>query len=189
MSWTQIKAPSSGIIAERAVDPGTAVFPGTPLIVIESTLLPQVLADIPAERASSLRAGLNAGIRSTTTGKKLEGQISEIIPQSNPATHSVQFKVDLPASAALSSGQFVTVELPVGKRDALLVPDSAIRQTGQLTGIFVVDSSSKARFRLVKSAPYDAARSEILSGLEPGESVIVALNDQIIDGISVEMHQ
>jgi multidrug efflux pump subunit AcrA (membrane-fusion protein) len=187
MGWTQIKAPSSGKIAERSVDPGTAVFPGTPLIVIESTVLPQILADIPTERAVKLRIGMSVSIRSTETAGMLEGRISEIIPQSDPATHSVQFKVDLPAGAAVSNGQFATIEIPVGKRNVILVPNSAIRRTGQLTGLFLVDGASKARFRLVKSSPYDAARSEIVSGVEPGENVVAELNDQIIDGISVEI--
>ena len=43
LSWTQIKAPSAGKIVERSADPGTAIFPGTPLMVIESTASPQVL--------------------------------------------------------------------------------------------------------------------------------------------------
>jgi RND family efflux transporter MFP subunit len=189
MSWTQIKAPSSGKIAERAVDPGTAIFPGTPLFVIESTVLPQVLADIPTEQADRLRIGMAVGIRSTDKAGMLNGKLSEIIPQSNPATHSVQFKVDLGSNAAVSSGQFVTVEIPEGTRPAILVPHIAIRHTGQLTGVFVVDAASKARFRLVKSVPFDAARAEILSGVEPGENIIAELSDTIIDGISVENRQ
>jgi multidrug efflux pump subunit AcrA (membrane-fusion protein) len=186
MSWTQIKAPASGKIVERPVDAGTAIFPGTPLLVIESTVNPQVLADLPTQHAGSLRLGMSVRIRSSETAGILEGRVSEIVPLSDPATHSLQFKVDLSSSAGLSNGQFVKVEVPVGTRNALLVPQGAIRETGQLTGLFVVESASKARFRLVKIAPYDAGRSEVLSGVEPGESVIAELNDQIIDGASVE---
>jgi multidrug efflux pump subunit AcrA (membrane-fusion protein) len=186
ISWTQIKAPSSGKIVERLVDPGTAIFPGTPLLVIESVTQAQVLADIPTEQVSSLHVGMNVTIRSTETAGILEGRLSEIVPLSNPSTHSVQFKVDLPPNAALSNGQFVTIGIPTGKRNALLVPLSAVRQTGQLTGLFFVDSASKARFRLVKSAPYDATHTEILSGIEPGENIIAGLSDSITDGASVE---
>ena len=75
----------------------------------------------------------------------------------------------------MPNGQFVKVEMPVGTRNALLVPRQAVRETGQLTGLFVVDSASKARFRLVKIAPYDADNSEVLSGIEPGENVLAQL--------------
>jgi multidrug efflux pump subunit AcrA (membrane-fusion protein) len=185
LSWTEIKAPSGGRIVQRMVDPGTAIFPGTPLLVIDSIEKPQVLANIPTEQLSVLRLGLTVKLRNTETGTMSEGRISEIVPLSNPGTHSVQFKVDLPANLSMPSGQFVKVELPAGTRQALLAPRAAIRQTGQLAGVFVVDSVSRARFRLVKVSPYDAERVEVLSGIQPGEKIVSRLSEQITDGIPV----
>jgi multidrug efflux pump subunit AcrA (membrane-fusion protein) len=189
LGWAQIKAPSSGKIAERLVDPGTAIFPGTPLVVLESTTQPQVLATIPTEFSGSLHLGMTVSLGSTDGAGTLEGRLSEIMPLSDPSTHSIQFKVDLPSSATAPIGRFVTVDIPAGERNALLVPGSAIRETGQLAGLFVVDSASKARFRLVKCTPYDADRSEILAGLEPGETIIPELSDSIADGTSLEIRQ
>jgi multidrug efflux system membrane fusion protein len=153
--------------------------------VIESTVNPQALADIPTEHAGLLRVGGTVRIRSTQTAMPLEGRVAEIVPLSNPATHSVQFKVDLPSSFALPNGQFVKVEVPAGTRNALLIPGRSVRETGQLTGLFVVDGASKARFRLVKIAPYDADRSEVLSGIESGETVITDLSSEVVDGTPV----
>jgi multidrug efflux pump subunit AcrA (membrane-fusion protein) len=189
MSWTQIKAPSAGRIVERSVDTGTAIFPGTPLMVLESTARPQVLADIPTEHAHLLKTGAVVRLRSSGITGTLEGRVTEIVPQANPATHSVQFKVDLPADASLPNGQFIKVEVPTGTRNAMVVPRSAIRESGQLTGLFVVDSDSKARFRLIKTAAYDADRIEVLSGIRPGEKILASLGNDIIDGIPVEIRQ
>ena len=69
----------------------------------------------------------------------------------------------------------------------MLVPAQAVREVGQLTGVFVVDSGSKARYRLVKVIPYDSTRVELLSGVEPGERIIVELGEQISDGVPVEV--
>jgi multidrug efflux pump subunit AcrA (membrane-fusion protein) len=187
LSWTQIKAPAAGRIAERSVDAGSAIFPGTPLLVIESTSQPQVLADIPTEYAQVLRPGMKVRLRSAEIARTLEGRITEIAPLSSPATHSLQFKVDLPSDSALPNGQFVKVELPTGTRNAILVPRKAIRENGQLTGLFVIDSASKARFRLVKITSYDSESFEVLSGIENGEKILIGLSDQIIDGIPVEI--
>ena len=185
LSWSEIKSPSSGRIVERLADPGTAIFPGTPLLVIESVDRAQVLADIPTEYSDILRVGTTVKLRDFGTGTVSEGRIEEIVPLSNPATHSIQFKVELPSNFPMPSGQFMKVEVPARARDALLVPRAAIRQTGQLTGIFVVENASKARFRLVKVAPYDAERVEVLSGVKAGEKVISKLSDQITEGISI----
>jgi multidrug efflux pump subunit AcrA (membrane-fusion protein) len=187
LSWTLIKAPAAGRIAERSVDAGTAIFPGTPLLVIESTSRPQVLADIPTENAQRLQSGLKVRIRSDESAGTLEGRITEIVPLSNPATHSIQFKVDLPSDSALPNGQFVKVEVPAGTRNVILVPRKAVRESGQLTGLFVIDSTSKARFRLVKLTSYDGENYEVLSGIESGEKVLTGLRDQIIDGMPVEI--
>jgi multidrug efflux pump subunit AcrA (membrane-fusion protein) len=185
LSWTEIKAPANGRVVQRLADPGTAIFPGTPLLVIESTESPQALVEIPTEQSGILRIGETVRIRDAGSGAASEGRISEIVPQSDPATHSTQFKVDLPPGFPTHSGQFVKVEARAGNRDALLSPKTAIRQTGQLTGLFVVDSASIAHFRLVKIAPYDSERIEVLSGIESGERIISKLSNPIVDGIPV----
>jgi membrane fusion protein, multidrug efflux system len=185
LGWTEIKAPSAGRIVQRLMDPGAAIFPGTPLLVIESIDKPQVLADIPTERSSILRIGETVKILTAETGSVSEGKISEIVSHPDPATHSIQFKVDLPSNVSMPSGQFVKIEAPDGNRNALLAPRTAIRQTGQLTGIFVVDNASRALFRLVKISPFDAERVEVLSGINPGEKIVSKLSDRIVDGVPV----
>jgi len=188
VDWTVVKAPSAGRIVERSVDPGSAIFPGGPLVIIESTSRPQVLASLPTSDAASLRKGLEVKIRIPDQAKEPAlGRISEIIPLSTAGSHTVQFKVDVPADFSAVSGSFVKVAIPTGVRQALLVPIQAVRESGQLVGVFVVDGSGKARFRLVKTAPYDPQRVELLAGIEPGERIILKLTDQIINGISLEI--
>ena len=189
LGWTQITAPAAGRIVNRFVDAGTAIFPGTPLLVIESTTRPQVLADLPTEHAHRLQTGMMVRLTSAEASKPLEGRVAEIVPLSNPLTHSIQFKVDLPSDSAIPNGQFIKVEVPIGTRNAMLVPRQAVRESGQLTGLFVIDGASRARFRLVKIASYDADRLEVLSGIESGERIISKLSDQIVDGIPVETQQ
>ena len=188
VDWTVVKAPSAGRIVERSVDPGSAIFPGSPLVIIESTSRPQVLASLPTSDGASLRKGLEVKIRIPDQAREpAQGFISEIIPLSTSGSHTVQFKVDVPADFSAVSGSFVKVEIPAGTRQALLAPIQAVRESGQLIGVFVVDGSGKARFRLVKTAQYDQQRVELLAGIEPGERIISKLTDQIIDGISLEI--
>jgi HlyD family secretion protein len=187
IGWTEIKAPAAGRIMERQADTGTAIFPGSPLLVLESMERPQVIADLPTENSGALRAGMEVQVRNPDGKTSVTGRVSEIVPQASAATHTVQFKVDLPAGSSLPHGQFVRVEIPTGSRNVLLVPRRALRETGQLTGLFIADNSSKARFRLVKVEPYDAERVQVLAGVDSGEKVITSPSDQITDGVSVEI--
>jgi HlyD family secretion protein len=190
LGWTVIRAPEPGRVAERLVDPGSAIFPGSPLLVLESTENPQVLADIPTNQSAYLRRGLDVLVRDAgESGSAVSGRISEITPLSNPASHTVQFKVDLPKGFSAPAGRFVKVAVPAESRAALLVPRQAVRVTGQLTGVFVVDGASTARFRLVKIAPYDADRVELLSGVDPGEKVVASPGSKILDGTPLEVRK
>jgi len=189
VSWTEIKAPAAGRIVERSVESGSAVFPGSPLFVLETLASPQVLADLPASLVKHLKLGIEVSVRISGAQEPVHGRISEIVPLSNASAHTVQFKVDLPAGVAALPGEYARVELRAGTRSALLVPTGAIRETGQITGVYVADASGKARMRLVKTTPHDASRTEILSGLEPGERYVNALTDAVVDSTPLEIRQ
>jgi multidrug efflux pump subunit AcrA (membrane-fusion protein) len=190
LGWSVVKAPAAGRVVERSVDPGSAIFPGTPLITLESTSRPQVLANLPTGDAGSLRNGLEVRVRIPDQPQAaVTGRISEVVPLSAPGSHTVQFKVDLPAGVAAVSGTFVSVEISMGTRTALLVPVQAVRESGQLAGVFVVDAAGKAGFRLIKATPFDSDRMEVLAGVREGERIIAKLTDQIIDGVSLEIRR
>jgi len=190
LGWSIVKAPAAGRVVERNVDPGSAIFPGSPLITLESTTGPQVLASLPTGDAGSLRNGLEVRVRIPDQPQaNLTGRIFEVIPLSAPGSHTVQFKVDLPPGVAAVSGTFASVEIPMGTRPALLVPVQAVRENGQLAGVFIADPSGKASFRLIKATPFDSDRMEILAGVREGERIIAKLTDQIIDGVSLEIRR
>jgi len=187
LGYTSIKAPTSGVIVQRSVDTGAAIFPGTPLFILETTEKPQVLATLPTEHAGKLHIGMETGMRLSESESYIHGRVSEIVPQSQPGSHSVQFKIDLPPDASVILGQYVKAEIQIGSRDALLVDRESVRTRGQLEGVFVVEDGNTARFRLVKTAPYDADLMEILSGVEAGENIIARPNAGIFDGTPVEI--
>lgn len=187
VGYTVLKAPAAGRIAERLMDPGSAIFPGSPLVVVETTAKPQVVAEIPSTQLAALRIGLEVDVQIPDANSTLKGRVAEIVPLSNPATHTVQFKVDLPSGAPAPTGSFAKVSVPVGSRNVMLVPVNAIRSAGQLTGVFVVDSGSKARYRLVKLAPFDAGQVELLSGVEPGEKIVTPVPEDLADGATLEV--
>ncbi len=189
VGWTRITAPANVRVAQRLVDPGSAIFPGSPLFVLESIGSLQVLADLPTQQSRHLHRGLEVQVWNAGQTAPLMGQVVEVTPVSTPGSHTVQFKVDLPANFASPAGRFVTVSVPAGERQALLIPRQAVRESGQLTGVFIVDHASTARFRLVKTAPYDDNRIEVLSGIEPGDVVLASPGSEILDGTPLEVRR
>ena len=190
LSWTVIKAPESGRVAARMVDPGSAIFPGSPILVLESAGNPQVVADIPENQSRHLRKGMEVVVAGAgDSSGPITGRIAEIVPLSDTVSHTVQFKVDLPQGTSLQPGRFVTIGVPAGSRQALLISRQALRENGQLTGVYIVDGASMARYRLVKAAPYGSDRIELLSGIAEGEEIIENPAGGIQDGTPLEVRR
>ncbi len=74
----------------------------------------------------------------------------------------------------------------MGQRAALLLPRAAIGGRGQLERVFVVDQDNVARMRLVTTGKAYGDKVEILSGLDPGERVVVDGAERVTDGGRVE---
>jgi hypothetical protein len=93
----------------------------------------------------------------------------------DPATHTVQLRVTLPAAAqGLAPGLFSRVWLPVdgaagGSR--LYVPASAVVRRAEMTGVYVIDGQGRAQLRQVRLGRSQGTQFEVLSGLQAGEQV------------------
>jgi multidrug efflux pump subunit AcrA (membrane-fusion protein) len=112
--------------------------------------------------------------------------VSEILPAADPATRSTQVRLDLPASPRLRSGLFGRASVPVGRRQAILVPPEAVVERGQLQGVYTVDPDGIARFRLIRTGLIHPGGVEVLSGLGGGEQIVVSGADRVTDGARIE---
>jgi multidrug efflux pump subunit AcrA (membrane-fusion protein) len=90
------------------------------------------------------------------------------------------------SGAGLRSGLYARVKIPSGKKEALLAPQGAIVEKGQLTGVYAVDGQGIVTYRLIRTGKaYDGNR-EILSGLKPNDRIIVQGVEKARDGGIIE---
>jgi membrane fusion protein, multidrug efflux system len=183
---TRITAPDTGVVVERRVEPGILAVPGQPLLVLDDPTHYRLEAEVGESAMGRVRLGQTAPVVLDALGRTVEGRVAEIIPAADPASRSVTVKLDLPAAEGLRSGIFGRARFPEAERNALLVPAGALVERGQLTGIYVVDGQNVARLRLVTAGQRRGDRVEILSGLNPGERVVVEGVERVTDGGSVE---
>jgi multidrug efflux pump subunit AcrA (membrane-fusion protein) len=112
--------------------------------------------------------------------------VSEIAPNTDPGSRTFRIKVDLPPTPSLRPGQFVRLLVPVEERRSLRVPAAAVVQRGQLEIVFVA-AHQIAQLRLAKTGRGFGDTVEILSGLDAGDSVVVAGADRLSDGQPLEV--
>ncbi|MBM3565239.1 MAG: efflux RND transporter periplasmic adaptor subunit [Alphaproteobacteria bacterium] len=120
------------------------------------------------------------------SGKTFEGEVYAIDPLIDVAGRSIAVRANLPnPGRALRPGLFARVTLVVEERArAVVVPEQAIVPQGGNFFVFKV-ADGKAALVPVEIGRRAAGRVEIVKGVHPGESVVVAGQIKIRDGVPV----
>lgn len=176
LGYTRLEAPMAGVVSERMVDPGDLAWPGRPLLLLMNPEAMRIEASVPESLAASVREGQALELSvDALGGETLKGAVEEIAPAADPLSRTVQIKVSLPKDARLVSGMFGRVRIPLGERDALLLPEKAFRRVGQLTMVRVREGQAW-KLRLVRLGARRAdGTHEVLAGLAAGD--VLALEE------------
>jgi RND family efflux transporter MFP subunit len=175
-SFTQIESPVSGQVVDRLAEPGDIAVPGRPLLRIYDPTLLRVEAPVRESLAVGLQVGDPLRVDVPALGGPVEGRIDEIVPFAEPGARTLLVKVSLPRTdARLFAGMFARVAIPAGERRRLLVPEAAVERVGQLEFATVRTGDGGLERRLVTTGGEARGGTvEVLSGLRPGERVLVA---------------
>jgi membrane fusion protein, multidrug efflux system len=191
--YARITAPFDGRVVRRLVDPGSLVMPGTPLFVVEDTAHYQLEVTIPADAIAGgdssqpIHKGSKARVAlDTIPGRSFAGRIAEIEAGADPDSHTVQARVSLPRDPAIRSGLFGRAWFERGTRSATAVESSAVVERGQLRGVYAVDPSGIAQWRVLTLGQAFGERIEVLSGLSAGEKIVVNPSDRDLGGMRVQ---
>ncbi len=171
-----VKAPYDGIVSDVTVVLGEMAMPGRPLLTVYDPAALRITAAIPQSAAASLGAGRNATPQGELPGMAA-GRVQplrwQLLPAMDPATHSVQLRLDLPTGTAAAPGMFARVWLPAaaGEADRVSVPSRAVVRRSELTGVYVIGADGRPLLRQVRLGAASGDQVEVLSGLGSGERV------------------
>jgi RND family efflux transporter MFP subunit len=181
LGYTRILAPFDGVVTAKRADVGDMAAPGKPLLDIEDATALRLEADVPEGLIDHIKLGDRLRVQIAASQVPQEAQVVEIAPVADPTSRTYRVKFDLPSKPGLRSGQFGRVAIPVAEVNALRVPESAVVIRGQMEMVFV-DAQGKAQLRLVKTGKKLDREFEIVSGLNPGERIVVEGAQQLVDG-------
>jgi multidrug efflux pump subunit AcrA (membrane-fusion protein) len=186
VSYARIASPISGVVVSKHTEVGSMAAPGAPLLTIEDGSRYRLEVPVEESRLGKIGMGHRARVRIDALGADhLEGAVSEITPVADPMSRSYTVKVELPARQSLRSGLYGVAGFESGQRQAILIPQKAVAQRGQLVGVFVVDDVGVARLRLIKTGKSYGESVEALSGLSDGERIVVDGVANVRDGVKV----
>lgn len=172
---TVLRAPYSGVVVERHVEPGEAVKPGQPIMTGYGLGELRVTAQVPQSLIGGLRRYRSAEVILLEDGVALEISKITIHPFANPRNHSFPVRLDLPAmDIRLYPGMLVKVALTIGSTERLMLPQQALVSRSEVNAVYVVDADGKLSFRQVRPGNRYGEQVEILAGLDADE--IIALD-------------
>jgi len=173
-----VRAPSSGVISQRAVDSGDRVKDGDLLFQLVNTSELEFAATVPSEYAAAVRVGAPVVLAvSGATDAGLSGRVSRVNATVDPATRQVKVYVTVSNSARrLVGGLFASGRIVLRQvKGAVAVPQTAIRRDAAGTAYVLVVENGRIGRREVTTGATDEQASlvEIMAGLEGGEMVIL----------------
>lgn len=173
LSYTQVTSPIDGIVTERRVEVGDLAAPGMILTAVYDPMRMRLEAPVPLRLVDRLALGQDVEVALDRPKRTVKGKVTEIVSEADPTTRTQLVKVHLEDVAGqVLPGVFGRLWVDEEPRPALLVPANAVRRTGQLETVRVVESG-RVVARLVKTGAPREDRVEILAGLKDGDVIVV----------------
>ena len=188
---TMVRAPISGAVSKREVDPGDVVQVGAGLFTIVDLSSLRLEATVPVEEIDRLKVGAPVEFSVSGYDRRFSGRIERINPAVDPTTRQVRIYVVIPnAEQSLVAGLYAEGRVATDARRAVAVPASAVDRRGTAPVIHRL-KGGKVEVVPVRLGVRDEATElvEIHSGLTPGDTVLLGSAQGIAEGAPVRITQ
>jgi multidrug efflux pump subunit AcrA (membrane-fusion protein) len=159
-----------GVVAERMADPGDLASPGNILLRLFDPASLLLEAPIREGLVGRLKLGDIVPFTVDALNTTLEGDIREIVPSVDPGSRTFMVKICIGKAPQLMPGMFGVLQLPMGTRQALLIPADAVIRVGQLEYVRAMLGDRVERV-LVRTISADSNQCEIVTGLTAGMTI------------------
>lgn len=173
LEYTVVRAPYSGIVVKRHVEPGESANPGKQLMTGLSLESLRAVANVPQAHIETIRQIQRARvILPVEEAGSVKGIKLTISPFADAASHTFKVRVDLPAGRhGVYPGMFVKVAFVTGEEQRLTVSSDAVVHRSEVTGVYVLKDDSISFRQIRIGRPLADGDIVVLAGLDAGEEV------------------
>jgi RND family efflux transporter MFP subunit len=192
-AYEQIRAPFSGIVSARYVDPGalipqsTATTPAMPIVSVETLSELRVYADVPQSTAPFIRNGDPAAITVTEfPGRIFKGSVTRHPESLTTTTRTMLVEVDIPNSdGSLYPGMYATAKFDVNVPAGVpMVPDDALIFRDGKPFVPVV-RNNHLKLAGVSLGYDNGINVEVTQGVSPDDVIAINVGQAAHDGEAV----
>ena len=187
---TQLVAPISGVVTARNYDNGDMYSSGQPVLTIEQTNPVKLLVNVSENYYKLMKKGMPVDIAlDAYDGEAFTGKVTIVYPSIDVNTHTFPVEVTISNPAQkVRPGMFARATINYGSANHVIVPDEAIvKQVGAGDRYVYVYKGGKVSYNKVELGQHIGTSYEIVSGVNPGDEVVIAGHSRLANGKEVEV--
>lgn len=196
LAYCRIVSPIDGRVGLRQIDQGNYVTPGdaSGLVVITQLQPISVLFTVPEDNLQAIAKRIRSGAALPATAldrtgatKIADGTLQTFDSQIDPTTGTIKLRAKFPnEDRLLYPNQFVNIRLLLDThKDVTTMSTAGIQRGAPGTFVYLVNADSTVSVRPVKLGFTDGERVEVLSGIAPGDRIVIDGADKLRDGAQV----
>ena len=173
-----LHAPVSGYVMQKMVVTGMKIMPGEKMFDIADLSSLWVIADVYEYELPLIKIGSSALIKlSSLPGKEFHSQVDYIYPSITAETRTARVRLKLVNyNNQLKPQMYANVEIKVNLGRKLMIPESAVIDTGKGKVVYVDLGNGVFEPREIKTGLKADGSVEVLRGLKAGENVVSSAN-------------
>lgn len=189
---TVIRAPITGMVSSRMVQPGEKISPDNRLLDVVDLRTLEMEAPVPTQDIASVKIGQSVQLKIEGVANAVEGKVARINPATTAGSRSIMAYVQIPnPDSVLRAGMFGEAQLVVEKKaGALVVPDTSIQHEGDQNFVYAIENNTLQQKPVklgLRGVNNDQSVVEVLSGLAPGARVVKNNLGRLRSGLAVKL--
>lgn len=171
LDYTVVRAPFSGILTNRQVDPGESVSVGKQLVSGVSLERLRVLTHVPQSFMKAVRNHQYAIV--VTDDSEIVSTDMTFFPFADPKSHSFALRVRLPQTDNdLLPGMHVKIAMEVARENKIVIPFNSVAFRAEVTGVYVLEGQ-QLHFRHVRLGRRLADNEVVVvAGIHAGDLIV-----------------
>lgn len=189
LDFATIKAPIQGTITSRAIEKGSLLMPGSPVVDIVDVSRLKFIANVAESEAVQILKGQKIQITSSLhPGKKYTGTVVSVGVKADDARRfPVEVEMANDASNPVKAGMFGTAAFGAGSpRETLLIPRNSIVGSIKTPKVYLVENN-KSVLRDIRIGSANDREVEVLDGLKEGEVLVISGQINLDNNVAVRI--
>jgi membrane fusion protein (multidrug efflux system) len=186
LSYTNVTAPISGVVAQRMVKQGNLVGLNSPVYRVVNTQYLEAVMNVPEREMARIKSGMPVAMMvDAIPGQPFTGRVDRVSPVMDSGSGTFRVTLAFDSQQVLRAGMFGRFEIMYDRRENVLtIPRTALLDDESEPAVFVVRAEKSIRVP-VKLGFTNGEIAEVVSGLKAGDKVITAGKVAVRDGASV----